>query len=71
MIGYHNDFRTRRLRLPPEAFLSGSDIPESPPQDLIEERIWNSIISFPDDVIVKPVSTRKLVLLLTHFQRQK
>lgn len=46
-------FRTKRCRLPPEMFAIGYDIPESPPLDPIEERIWHSIISFPDDVSIR------------------
>jgi len=39
--------------LPPDAFALGSEIPESPPQDIIEKDIWRSIISLPDDVSLR------------------
>jgi len=45
-----NDFRTTRYRLPPDAFALGPEGPDSPPQDLVEEEIWMSIIFLPDDV---------------------
>jgi len=51
--GNSKDFRVTRHKLPPDAFAVGSEIPEEPPGDLIEEDIWNHIISFPDDVILR------------------
>ena len=48
----NNDFRCVRKKLPPEAF-AYAEGPDLPPQDLIEEDIWNSIISLPDDVSLR------------------
>ena len=47
------DFRTLRGKLPADAFLLGPKEPDSLPQDLIDEKIWKSIISFPDDVSLR------------------
>lgn len=47
------NFRTIRHRLPPEAFALGAEEPDSPPEDLIEEKVWNSIVSLPDDVSLR------------------
>lgn len=48
-----NDFRTTRYRLPPEAFAWGPEEPDPAPEDLVEERIWESMISLPDDVSLR------------------
>jgi len=47
-----NDFRCIRKKLPPEAF-AYAEGPDLPPQDLIDEKVWNSIISLPDDVSIR------------------
>jgi hypothetical protein len=47
-----NDFRSVRVKLPPEAFaLSTGEDP--PPSDLIPEETWDSIIHLPDDVSLR------------------
>jgi hypothetical protein len=48
-----NDFRTTRAKLPPEAFGLGPEETDPPPQDLIDEKTWRSIISLPDDVSLR------------------
>jgi hypothetical protein len=48
-----NDFRTTRCRLPPDAFALGPKKPDPPPQDIIEEKIWKSIIFLPEDVSLR------------------
>jgi hypothetical protein len=46
------DFRSTRVKLPPEAFaVSIGD--DSPPTDLIPKATWTSIISLPDDVSLR------------------
>lgn len=52
MASTRTDFRTYRKLLPPEAFALSTG-PDSPPSDLIEEEIWHSIISLPDDVSLR------------------
>jgi len=49
----YEDFRTLRVRLPPDAFLVGPEGPDPPPEDLIEENVWNSIVSLPDYVSLR------------------
>src|SRR5437867_4231132 len=47
-----DDFRTRRKKLPPEAFAlaEGSD---APPSDLVDKESWSGIIHLPDDVSLR------------------
>jgi hypothetical protein len=47
------DFRAKRRRLPPDAFALGPEGPDPAPEDLIEEPVWSSIISLPDDVSLR------------------
>lgn len=46
------DFRNNRKLLPPEAF-AYAEGPDLPPRDLIEEKVWNSIMNLPDDVSLR------------------
>jgi len=46
------DFRSTRIKLPPDAFVYAVG-PDLPPQDLIEEDVWSSIMSLPDDVSIR------------------
>jgi hypothetical protein len=48
-----DDFRTRRHKLPPDAFAWGPEEPDAAPGDLVEEDVWNSIVSLPDDVSLR------------------
>lgn len=47
-----DDFRSVRLKLPPEVFAISEGIDE-PPTDLIPQETWNSIIHLPDDVSLR------------------
>lgn len=46
------DFRSKRVKLPPEAFAIsyGAD---GPPRDLIPKRTWKSMMSLPDDISLR------------------
>jgi hypothetical protein len=46
------DFRTRRVKLPPEAFALAEG-PERPPSDLVDHDSWTGITSLPDDVSIR------------------
>lgn len=46
------DFRTRRRKLPPEAFAIGPKR-EPKPTDVVEREIWSSIVACPDDVSIR------------------
>jgi len=46
------DFRTRRVKLPPEAF-AFAEGPDLPPSDLVDEHSWNGITNLPDDVSLR------------------
>ena len=46
------DFRSKRKLLPSEA-CAHAEGPDLPPQDLIGEDVWNSIMSLPDDVSLR------------------
>jgi hypothetical protein len=46
------DFRTHRVKLPPDAFLIAEG-PEEPPSDLIERKSWTGITFLPDDVSIR------------------
>lgn len=46
------DFRSNRSKLPDEAF-AYVEGPGHPPQDLVEEEIWHSVMGLPDDVILR------------------
>jgi hypothetical protein len=48
-----SDFRATRRKLPPDAFAWGPDEPDPAPEDLIEEQVWSSIMSLPDDVSLR------------------
>lgn len=48
-----DDFRSRRLLLEPEDFALGTDEPDSPPADLIDDETWRSMTSLQDDVSVR------------------
>jgi len=47
-----DDFRSRRLKLPPEAFAIGPET-EPEPSDLIDENTWTSLMHLPDDVSLR------------------
>lgn len=47
------DFRSRRWILEPEDFALGSDEPDGPPNDLIDAKTWESIVSLQDDVSIR------------------
>lgn len=55
MSEHEKDFRTTRRMLPPEAFAYAKG-PDLPPQDLVDEKTWNSIMSLPDDVSLRTSS---------------
>ncbi len=46
------NFRTRRVRLPPEAFALAEGS-ERPPSDLVDEHSWSGITHLPDDVSLR------------------
>jgi len=46
------DFRSERVKLPPEAFAYAPG-PEPEPSDLIDAETWRSIIFLPDDVSIR------------------
>lgn len=48
-----SDFRATRRKLPPDAFALGPEEPDPAPQDPVEEQVWNSIVSLPDDVSIR------------------
>lgn len=62
---FHNDFRSYRRLLPPEAFAlaEGSDLP---PKDLIEESVWSSIMNLPDDVSLRTSANHGTELKFMH-----
>jgi len=47
------DFRATRRKLPPDAFLLGPEGPDPPAEDLMDEQVWSSIMSLPDDVSLR------------------
>lgn len=47
------DFRARRFVLEPDDFALGSEEPDPPPSDLIDEATWRSLTSLPDDVSIR------------------
>jgi hypothetical protein len=47
------DFRVARHRLPPDAFALGPEEPDAAPEERVEERVWSSIVSLPDDVSLR------------------
>jgi hypothetical protein len=46
------NFKTKRKKLPPDAFAIGPDV-EPEPLDPIDEETWDSIVSLPDDVSIR------------------
>ena len=48
-----NDFRAVRVVLEPDDFALGSEEPDPPPSDLIDEQTWRGITVFPDDVSIR------------------
>jgi hypothetical protein len=53
MIPQNSDFRSKRSKLPPDAFALHPDGPEPPPRDIVKEDIWQEITSLPDDVSIR------------------
>src|SRR5690348_15781946 len=47
------DFRSKRLMLEPSDFALGSEEPDVPPSDLIDQGIWRSMTSLQDDVSIR------------------
>jgi hypothetical protein len=47
------DFRAARIVLEPSDFALGSELPDSPPRDLISKEIWNHIVGLPNDVAIR------------------
>jgi hypothetical protein len=47
------DFRAVRIVLEPSDFLVGSDLPESPPKDLVSKDTWRHLVGLPDDVAIR------------------
>src|SRR6266540_3797030 len=46
------DFRSKRSKLPPEAFAIAPEV-EPEPSDLIDEETWTSLVYLPDDVSIR------------------
>lgn len=46
------DFRSKRQKLPPEAFAIGPET-EPEPSDLIDEETWTDLTHLPDDVSLR------------------
>ncbi|MBM4241185.1 MAG: hypothetical protein FJ150_05940 [Euryarchaeota archaeon] len=59
------DFRIKRYRLPLDAFLIAPKV-EPPPEDLIDEKTWVSIIHLPDDVSFRTSDHHGTELRLMH-----
>lgn len=57
-----SDFRAVRVILEPDDFALGSDKPDSPPSDLIADKIWHSIMDLPDDCAIRTSDHRGKVL---------
>ena len=51
-----DDFRAVRIVLEDEDFALVEEGPEGPPTDLIEQEVWNGIVTLPDDVAVRTSS---------------
>lgn len=49
----HEDFGVVRVILEPSDFLIGSDLPESPPKDLVSTDTWQHLVRLPDDVAMR------------------
>lgn len=49
----HKDFRYYRYKLPAEAFALHPKGPEPPPRDIIDEKVWRTVVSLPDDVSIR------------------
>lgn len=47
------DFRAVRIVMESSDFLVGSEIPESPPKDLVSKETWQHLVGLPDDVAVR------------------
>jgi hypothetical protein len=59
------DFRSKRLRLPPEAFPIAPE-EEEDPSDLIDEDTWRSLVWLPDDVSIRTSDHHGVVLHDVH-----
>ncbi len=59
------DFRTRRRKLPPEAFAIGPKR-EPKPTDVIEHEIWSGIVECPDDVSIRTTDHHGKVIKMAH-----
>jgi hypothetical protein len=59
------DFRNNRKLLPPEAF-AYAEGPDLPPSDIIEEKVWNSIMNLPDDVSLRTSADHGTELKFMH-----
>jgi len=60
------DFRATRRKLPPDAFALGPEEPDPAPQDPVEEQVWNSIVSLPDDVSIRTSDSHGFQLKTMH-----
>jgi hypothetical protein len=60
-----DDFRAHRKILEPNDFALGSDEPDPPPTDLIDEDTWGGMMNLPDDVAIRTTSYqgRHIVLM--------
>ena len=61
-----NDFRAHRKVLDPDDFALGSDEPDPPPTDLIDEDTWGGIMNLPDDVAIRTTSHQGQRVALLH-----
>jgi hypothetical protein len=53
-VSHNNqDFRYLRCKLPSEAFALHPEGPEPPPEDVVEEEVWRTIVTLPDDVSIR------------------
>jgi hypothetical protein len=64
-MGKQADFRSIRKLLPPESFACAEG-PDLPPQDLIDEDVWNSIMNLPDDVCLRTSADHGTELKFMH-----
>lgn len=61
-----DDFRAHRKVLEPDDFALGSDEPDPPPTDLIDEETWGGIMDLPDDVAIRTTSHQGQRVALLH-----
>ena len=61
-----SDFRAFRMVLEPDDFALGDDEPDTPPADLVDEKVWHGIMDIADDVAIRTTSYQGSRIGLLH-----